>query len=550
MLLFYSYSHANEDLRRRLDIHLSGLKRSGLISAWHDRMLLPGDSLEEITQWIEKADIILFLVSPDFLESPFIQENEVKRAMERHRNGEARVIPVILETVDLRGAPFEQLVRLPTGGKAVTDWPNRENALADIAQGIRRVVETERERPQRRRPDHTGYDHRASIPLPWTEAPILTKPRSVPRNQRREFADRKIEFGPIELNEAALILPPPRRIWEASSIGWKYAREYKLHPFWKGVVPRKKAGPKEDRQIGRHVRLAAAGLARCPSPHEVNFIWQKTSWSQSGQTNGRLSDPNASYNGRPIKCWFEERDLVLPPLESQSEVWHDPPLANRFAINLAVILRSSEGECGSAVFQNRYPSRLAFYNGIEAGVSESIHGEDGWGGHEHEIDIVNGHPDLIRTARRCLWQELGISERGSTDGSLPGFDIKIYFTGIILNKRELSPRLTGCAIVGGEASDFEFSNRETLIKRIRHEEFSLRNVGDAVQWQNIHFAEASPQGLAWILRQNARSGPRSLGPECRARLIFYLNWKFGRERASAEFAEHYDRAARPEWWPK
>ncbi|MGB2607824.1 MAG: hypothetical protein WBC80_02545 [Isosphaeraceae bacterium] len=62
------------------------------------------------------------------------------RALERHDQGEARVIPVILRPVDWKGAPFGKIQSLPTDGKPVTSWNDRDEAFADVARGIRRAV--------------------------------------------------------------------------------------------------------------------------------------------------------------------------------------------------------------------------------------------------------------------------------------------------------------------------------------------------------------------------------------------------------------------------
>jgi hypothetical protein len=70
--------------------------------------------------------------------------------MKRHADGEARVIPVILRPVDWKGAPFGKLQALPKDAKAVTEWPNRDQAFLDVAQGIRAAAE-ELARSQTRR---------------------------------------------------------------------------------------------------------------------------------------------------------------------------------------------------------------------------------------------------------------------------------------------------------------------------------------------------------------------------------------------------------------
>src|ERR1035441_1649714 len=109
--VFFSYSHKDEDLRDQLEGHLSGLRRQGVISTWHDRRITAGSELENaIDKNLSEADVILLLVSPDFINSDYCYEREMIRAMERHKNGEARVIPVILRACDWHELPFGQLL--------------------------------------------------------------------------------------------------------------------------------------------------------------------------------------------------------------------------------------------------------------------------------------------------------------------------------------------------------------------------------------------------------------------------------------------------------
>ncbi len=140
--VFYSYSHRDEELREKLNTHLSLLERQGVISGWHDRKIGAGrDFDQEIKKSLESAGIILLLVSADFLASDYIYGIELKRAMERHESGDARVIPIIMRPCDWPHAPFGKLVALPKDGKAVTSWHNRDEAFTDIARGIRVVAE-------------------------------------------------------------------------------------------------------------------------------------------------------------------------------------------------------------------------------------------------------------------------------------------------------------------------------------------------------------------------------------------------------------------------
>ena len=139
--LFYSYAHTDERWRKRLEIHLSNLKRQGFIVAWHDQNISAGTTwASEINVHLNTAHIILLLISPDFIASDYCYSIEMTRAMERHQAGEARVIPVILRPTDWEGTPFKQLQALPTNARAVTRWQNRDDALLDVVNGIREAV--------------------------------------------------------------------------------------------------------------------------------------------------------------------------------------------------------------------------------------------------------------------------------------------------------------------------------------------------------------------------------------------------------------------------
>jgi internalin A len=139
--LFYSYSHKDERLRNELESHLKLLQRLGKIDAWNDRKIEAGEEWKhKIDENLERADIILLLVSANFMASDYCYEMEMKRALERHENKEARVIPVVVRDVNWTAAPFAKLQALPRYGKAVTKWPDKDSAWRNVAEGIERVV--------------------------------------------------------------------------------------------------------------------------------------------------------------------------------------------------------------------------------------------------------------------------------------------------------------------------------------------------------------------------------------------------------------------------
>lgn len=180
--IFFSYSHKDEVLRNELEAHLALLKHEGLVEAWHDRRIVAGDEFDgAIFRNLEAADIILLLVSSDFINSAYCYSREMTRAMERHHAGEARVIPVILRHCDWTRAPFGKLLAAPRDGKAVASWPDRDEALADVARQVRQAVEA------------TGAVAMSATPRPAaSERPtgVSSPPRSSNLRLKQEFTEK------------------------------------------------------------------------------------------------------------------------------------------------------------------------------------------------------------------------------------------------------------------------------------------------------------------------------------------------------------------------
>lgn len=139
--LFISYSHADEAFRQRLEKHLAVLRRSGEIAIFHDRRILPGDHLDDvIDESLAKADVVLLLVSADFLDSEYCYEKEYAVAVEREKRGECRVIPVILKDCDWLNTPMKSLLALPTDGKPIVKWAHEDEAYKAVVDGIRAAL--------------------------------------------------------------------------------------------------------------------------------------------------------------------------------------------------------------------------------------------------------------------------------------------------------------------------------------------------------------------------------------------------------------------------
>lgn len=140
--IFCCYAHNDQLLLSQLRTHLASLVREGLITVWHDAGISPAKEWEqEIAKHLNSADIILLLISPDFMASEYCYNVEMRRAVERHERGETRVIPLILRPVFWQKAPFDRLQALPSSAKPITKWRNRDEAFVNVVNGLQRTIQ-------------------------------------------------------------------------------------------------------------------------------------------------------------------------------------------------------------------------------------------------------------------------------------------------------------------------------------------------------------------------------------------------------------------------
>lgn len=142
--IFFCYAHEDEALLHKLKSHLRPLQRQGLIDMWYDRDINAGREWEqEINEHLNTSQIILLMVSPDFMNSDYCYGTEMRRAIERDERREANIIPIILRPVYWQGAPFGKLQALPTDAKAIRSryWRNLDEAFFSVVEGIHRAIQ-------------------------------------------------------------------------------------------------------------------------------------------------------------------------------------------------------------------------------------------------------------------------------------------------------------------------------------------------------------------------------------------------------------------------
>ena len=188
--IFYSYAHKDEKMREELNKYLFNLKRQGLINDWHDRNISAGTEwAHEIDTHLNSAQLILLLISTDFMVSDYCYSIEMERALERHNAGEARVIPIILKPADWEGAPFAKLQMLPKNAKAVTRWHPQAEGYDNITKGIKEVLK------ELKRDASNRSTQSATTPKQEIRTSTIVEPSSIVSSYEEDTATTDV--GPV-----------------------------------------------------------------------------------------------------------------------------------------------------------------------------------------------------------------------------------------------------------------------------------------------------------------------------------------------------------------
>lgn len=172
--LVFSYSHVDEALRNELEKHLSPLKRMGKITTWHDRRIVPGQEFEnQIDHYFSQADIILLLISSDFIASDYCYQVEMTNALERHKRGEAVVIPVILRECAWHQLPLGNIMAATIDGKAISRFASHDEGYVQVVDAVSRAIAN----LEAKKPHQDVYTPELVNPMPQAMDTVFT-PRS------------------------------------------------------------------------------------------------------------------------------------------------------------------------------------------------------------------------------------------------------------------------------------------------------------------------------------------------------------------------------------
>jgi TIR domain len=142
--VFISYSHKDKDLLDELNAQMATLRHLDLIEQWTDKEIAAGAEWEaEIWTHFNSADIVILLISADFLNSYYCYRKEFESAEQRHHRKEVTLLPVIVRACDWRDGRLDRLQCLCTDKPVYTygEKPmDRDPAWTTVVTEIRKVV--------------------------------------------------------------------------------------------------------------------------------------------------------------------------------------------------------------------------------------------------------------------------------------------------------------------------------------------------------------------------------------------------------------------------
>ena len=205
----YCYAPDDELLQNKLEKHLSTLKRLYHITNWSRNKIFAGqDRKKETIRNLDLANVILLLVSADFINSDYCYSVEMNKTLERHEAGKSHVLPIILRPTDWEKLPFGKLSVLPNGGKPITLWDNQDEALQNVAIAVRIIIETlfatrveqEIQKVYLARCEQTLYEDRKPI-IGGTD-PETTNAHWQLSYALEEFEEKRVEEILLDCNQA------------------------------------------------------------------------------------------------------------------------------------------------------------------------------------------------------------------------------------------------------------------------------------------------------------------------------------------------------------
>lgn len=137
MNIFVLYAPEDAHYWQQLQKHLAELQRQNVISTYHEGSMSAGSTIAaEMQTYLDRADMVLLLVSPDFIAS-----DRQYHYAEQAQTAQKRIVPIIVRPCMWQDAAWGKFAALPTHGKAISQYDQLDDGFFDVARGLRKLIE-------------------------------------------------------------------------------------------------------------------------------------------------------------------------------------------------------------------------------------------------------------------------------------------------------------------------------------------------------------------------------------------------------------------------
>jgi uncharacterized RDD family membrane protein YckC len=145
ILVYFLAAPEEEDEYRAIRKHLTPAVRNSKIpiEIASDYDIPLGEDREKFKQKLLEADIVLALISVDFIDDDEINERN-KKVIERHNNNETILVPILVRNCQWTKTPFIKLSLLPKNLQPLNNkqfWNSDDDALMAVVEDIYEAID-------------------------------------------------------------------------------------------------------------------------------------------------------------------------------------------------------------------------------------------------------------------------------------------------------------------------------------------------------------------------------------------------------------------------
>lgn len=138
--VFISYAQEDKKYLEQLLLNLKPYVRDKTIVVWTDKNIVAGEKWDQVIKsQLSEARIVVYLLSPNFFASDYIQDVEIADTLRQSFGNPKAIVPILIRPIDKYIQIFKEFQIIPSEDTAVTEWTNTDKAWQAILARLNEV---------------------------------------------------------------------------------------------------------------------------------------------------------------------------------------------------------------------------------------------------------------------------------------------------------------------------------------------------------------------------------------------------------------------------